>query len=48
LAILLGLLVVGYGNIWDYNLHLAVVYKKQTKDEGFKKLEDLVEPFLFD
>jgi FAD/FMN-containing dehydrogenase len=40
--------VVGYGHIGDYNLHLAVVYKKPTVDQGFVELQNLMEPFLFD
>jgi len=40
--------VIGYGHIGDYNLHLNVCYKKPVKDEGFYKIIDLLEPFIYD
>lgn len=40
--------VVGYGHIGDYNLHLNVCYDKFIKDSGYKQLESLLEPYIYD
>ena len=40
--------VVGYGHIGDYNLHINVCYKKHIKDEGYEKIIDTLEPFIYD
>jgi FAD/FMN-containing dehydrogenase len=40
--------VIGYGHIGDYNLHLNVCYDKFVQDETFRKLEALMEPFIYD
>ncbi len=40
--------VIGYGHIGDYNLHLNVRYGKNVKDEGFYKIKELLEPFIYD
>ena len=40
--------VIGYGHIGDYNLHINVCYNKFEIDENFKKIEELLEPFIYD
>jgi FAD/FMN-containing dehydrogenase len=40
--------VIGYGHIGDYNLHLNVCYDKFDKDEGYYRVENILEPFIFD
>jgi len=39
--------VTGFGHIGDYNLHLMVSYNKSVKDEEFKKIESIMEPWIF-
>jgi (R)-2-hydroxyglutarate---pyruvate transhydrogenase len=41
-------ITVGYGHVGDYNLHLNVCYNKFEHDEGFCKLENILEPYIFD
>ena len=40
--------VIGYGHIGDYNLHLNVCYDKHVKDEGYYRIIELLEPFVYD
>ena len=41
-------IVIGYGHIGDYNVHLNVCYKGYEKDSEYYELVDLVEPYIFD
>ena len=40
--------VLGYGHIGDCNLHLNICYDKFTKDEDYVKIENIVEPYIYD
>jgi len=41
-------ITVGYGHIGDYNLHLNVCLPGYERNENYKKVVDLCEPWIFD
>jgi FAD/FMN-containing dehydrogenase len=40
--------VLGYGHIGDCNLHLNICYDKFIKDEDYNKIENILEPYIYD
>lgn len=41
-------IVLSYGHVGDYNLHLNVCYDKFIKDENYKTIENILEPYIFE
>ena len=41
-------ITLGYGHVGDFNLHLNVSYDRYNHDDGYEKLEKILEPYIFD